>query len=571
MEFLYYLLKVSGCLIVFYLLYFLLFRNETFSKLNRLYLISTVLVALLIPLIPTLFTFQETDEWVKNTDLQGVIFIMNDLEIVPPVIDESNDAYSWLTLPTVLLFAYGIGVFCFLIKFMLNISKIIWQIKQNEVIKKQGYYLVKSQQIAICSFGKYVFWNDNLEFTATEKHQILQHELIHVKEKHTIDILFLELVSIFLWFNPFIYLYKIAVKNIHEYIADSFVFHELNYKSSYARLLIKEAVLNNNSPTMAHNFFNSITKNRLIMLSKVTRPFRKLKLLMVLPILCFLSLAFSIQSTINNEKSISETIINPTSKVVTEAVLPTQDTTRPDAKMSERDVTSYKEDETTKAIDKEQVNVPIINEEPKPKAKFKEISADNPMKGADPGQFFYAYDSDDKIAVNDDGSPRTKEEIKDRLIEYFKKEQNRTIKREDIILISKDDMKEAVGTSPRKSIEGEIETANHWSVDWSGIQNGKLNDMTKAENQRFKMINTQSKQTLKITSYSIVVNLGDEKSTNMVKYDFEPATNGNMFPEDILEAIKKIESTGSVKIFDVRFEAEGDRYVTRNSFVYKID
>lgn len=117
------------------------------------------------------------------------------------------------------------------------------------------------------SFLKYVFVNKEDFERGTIEKEILGHELTHVKQKHSIDILFLELLMIFAWFNPILYLYRKAIKLNHEFLADESVINTISDTQTYQLLLLDKAS-QSNSLLLTSPFNYLLTKKRIIMMSK---------------------------------------------------------------------------------------------------------------------------------------------------------------------------------------------------------------------------------------------------------------------------------------------------------------
>ena len=115
-------------------------------------------------------------------------------------------------------------------------------------------------------FFNYIFYNPSL-FEPNELHSVLEHEKVHARQFHTLDILLLEVLKIFFWFNPVLWFYKSAVKQNLEYLADHFAIANAGDKKSYQYLMLKQAV-EIQEYTLANSFYNSLIKKRIVMLNK---------------------------------------------------------------------------------------------------------------------------------------------------------------------------------------------------------------------------------------------------------------------------------------------------------------
>jgi TonB family protein len=240
-----YLIQINLYLTLFYAFYVLFLRNETFFTLNRTYLLSTSVFALMIPLYKTNWvqsffiaeTVQTSWTTVNMMVLQG---------FASPIAEETIWTFGdYLTL------VYLLGIMllsCRLIYKFLMVRKMFYSANHPEAF----------------SFFTKIFVNQQLP----QKEQIEKHEQTHAKQLHTADVLFFEILGIINWFNPIVYLYKKSIRHIHEFIADEQALHLLNNKKDYAMLLFNKSFgINPNSLT--NNFFNqSLLKRRIQMLQK---------------------------------------------------------------------------------------------------------------------------------------------------------------------------------------------------------------------------------------------------------------------------------------------------------------
>ncbi|HEY2580929.1 MAG TPA: M56 family metallopeptidase [Mucilaginibacter sp.] len=165
---------------------------------------------------------------------------------------------------------------------------------QSDLLEeKYKLVAIKDSNVAF-SFFNYLFIGTNVNGTNT----IIRHELVHIRQKHSWDIIFLEIIKIINWFNPFIYLLQISLKAVHEYIADEQTAYYENNAHSYSSFLVNNAYGLNGS-SITHSFFNyNLLKKRIIMLhQKRSGNLARLKYLSVLPVcaglLCASTLSFS--------------------------------------------------------------------------------------------------------------------------------------------------------------------------------------------------------------------------------------------------------------------------------------
>jgi N-acetylmuramoyl-L-alanine amidase len=141
------------------------------------------------------------------------------------------------------------------------------------------------------SFLKNIFWGESLDIDSVTGNQILRHEIFHVKNNHSLDILFMEIIFILCWFNPFFYLIRRELRTIHEYSADAYASQGLD-EFAYARLLLMNE--SGTSLSLTHPFFKNQIKKRITMITRIKNNKRALfARLMILPLIAVLIGLFS--------------------------------------------------------------------------------------------------------------------------------------------------------------------------------------------------------------------------------------------------------------------------------------
>ncbi len=294
-----YLLQVSICLCLFYFFYHLALRKDTFFQLNRVYLLGALVVSLLIPYFSVSLPEEETATSNLYLGFDNLIVAsVSSVMAGDPVVHSFGYEHLFLAV-------YGFGVLFFSFKLLISLLYIFGLMLKNKVVKKEGYYLVQVEnKLPVFSFLNLIFWNNKLNYTPTEAEQIMLHEQVHVQQKHSWDILFAELLSIFLWFNPLLHFYKRSLKDIHEYIADYQLFEQHAYQIQYVDLLMKEAkAQQKKSLPVVHTFFNNQLKKRLIMIRNTNKRSSKFKFLGCLPILAILFFSFSFEQSATAQTS----------------------------------------------------------------------------------------------------------------------------------------------------------------------------------------------------------------------------------------------------------------------------
>ncbi len=290
-----YLTQVTICWGLFFLLYAVWLQKETFFRANRWYLLITLIAGLIIPLIEFQIPINTPSSEVLNPayfletiTVTAQAFETNLEEIVITPVNE-----SW-SMQFVLLSIYWLGVLFFASRFIYGVFQIVRLAYSGKIVRKQQYILVKTNEVHLpFSFMDYMFWSEKVAFNQEDHEKILRHELSHIRGNHSIDVLITELLCIFLWCSPFIFLYKKALKNIHEYLADDAVLKDTPTKK-YGQLLLKQSQ-SGLQIAQANNFIHSQLKNRIIMMTKTkSQRYSLLKYTAILPL--FLLLVFSISA-----------------------------------------------------------------------------------------------------------------------------------------------------------------------------------------------------------------------------------------------------------------------------------
>ncbi len=278
-----YLFNFSLFLALFWVLYLLLFRKETFFNINRIYLLLAPVIAAVLPfaVISSLhFTTNGSIFWYN----QAPIFLSNNttttnLETVTAT--SSANSFSYINA---LILVYFSGFLFMLFKLTRKIilyKKLKASAKRIKLDKNKIYQLPNSD--AAFTFFNSVFIGDGLE--GSQKNKIIQHELVHKHHKHSFDLLYYEILKVICWFHPAVYSLQNQLRLVHEYIADALVV-EKNTKTNYA-----ENILNGffqvKGISFTNQFFNhSLIKKRILMLHKTkSRQTALLKYLLLLPVL----------------------------------------------------------------------------------------------------------------------------------------------------------------------------------------------------------------------------------------------------------------------------------------------
>ena len=309
MVLLFYITKLILACGIFYSYYWLFLRNQQFHRYNRFYLLITTSLSIVIPFlkIPVGLFSSNPDNAAFVKTLR--VIAVNEWE-EPVTIYASRNNWSHLFNMQngfILLYATGviIGLF-FLIRSLLYVLDLKRKYPQ-EVFHHIKFYNTTEKGTPF-SFFRAIFWNREIPFDTKQGQQIFRHEFFHVKEKHSADIMLLELLCCLGWFNPFFHLLKKEIKAIHEFLADAYAV-SLNNRHEYAELLVLHAI-HQKKPGLTNQFFHNQIKRRINMIihSNLVRRNSYLSRMMALPLLFVLVSAFAIKLTnkqVNNNHSSS--------------------------------------------------------------------------------------------------------------------------------------------------------------------------------------------------------------------------------------------------------------------------
>jgi beta-lactamase regulating signal transducer with metallopeptidase domain len=286
-----YLFKLILCSAVFLLVYLLLLEKEKMHRFNRWYLLGSIACSVLIPLIS--FTIQPQTlpvlQNVQETYFEIVRFTQN--TNTASVVTQKTQTYYLTTALWVLYSFVCIGL---LIRFISNIYVLLSQTAKNTIVPYNSAKLVLlKEKVVSHTFLQYIFVSE-ADFTGHAiEEEILTHEFTHVKEKHSWDILFVELVHTIFWFNPLFIFYKKAIQLNHEFLADDAVVRNSFNIQAYQYLLLEKISLGNKAYlTSPFNF--SATKKRLVMMTRKVNPtISLLKKMLTLPVLAATLVLFS--------------------------------------------------------------------------------------------------------------------------------------------------------------------------------------------------------------------------------------------------------------------------------------
>jgi beta-lactamase regulating signal transducer with metallopeptidase domain len=260
-----YLLKSGILLLIFYAVYKLWLENEKMFRFNRAYLLASLVFSFVIPLQLISFDTSFSDK-------------MSLIQLDELVIENGNqnlEAISFNDYMTVLItVVYALGFVLLSARFVFGLYSFYKRVKNNEVQFVEGTQIVLiDEPILPHSFWKSIFISKEAFENSKIPSELIAHEKAHLVQKHTLDILFIEVLQIAFWFNPLLLLYKKAIKLNHEFLADEAVNKEFGSVKSYQTLLL-DFVSNKNTIALASNINYLITKKRLLIMTKKESPIK---------------------------------------------------------------------------------------------------------------------------------------------------------------------------------------------------------------------------------------------------------------------------------------------------------
>ena len=314
-----YILKSSVCLVVFYLFYRLLLSRETFHRFNRVALLSILLLSCLLPLVEVTVeeqtevhqTMMTLEQWLMLADM------MNTADTTDLQAEEVT--VTWIQ---VALLVYLAGILLFALRNGYSLLKLGGLLKSGRKENLSKYIdggekvtlIVHDRDIAPFSWMKCIVISEkDLDENGRE---ILIHELAHIQNRHSWDLLEADICIFFQWFNPASWLLKQELQNIHEYEADETVIEKGVDAKQYQLLLIKKAV-GTRLYSMANSFNHSKLKKRItMMLKEKSNPWAKLKYLYILPVAAIAVTAFARPEISETAEEISAVKVNDLTAIV---------------------------------------------------------------------------------------------------------------------------------------------------------------------------------------------------------------------------------------------------------------
>lgn len=304
MKLLMYLMECSILQALFYLIFFFLLKGQSRFSANRVYLVTTLLASIVIPFIEISIP--------NSTPLSGTIFQIKEVVISSNL---ANSKSRMMDMDTIIYYLALISsVFYFL--WYANQLWLIRKLFTNAVIKRKNrIYIVETKHNHAFSFFNYIFINQDI--SGGERKKIILHETAHIRQWHTIDLLFIDLILACQWFNPFAWMYRKSIIENHEFLADATTLKQGVNQLKYQQLLLNQLFRTNQVQFVTY-FNQSLIKKRIFMMTKDTnKRAEKIRFFLALPLAAIIAVCFSFKA------SLPEQVLSP----ITDNVMNTIDIT----------------------------------------------------------------------------------------------------------------------------------------------------------------------------------------------------------------------------------------------------
>ncbi len=321
-SFAWYDLQVIICSAIMMGYYFIVLRNKKFHQYNRFYMLAVFFLSFIIPLIKIQLDKMETQQAVVQ-----FIYVLADYNaVMDKAIAAKGFQVNWDMMAIV---GYALVSAFFLFSFVFALIRIRKLLQQYSINHLGDVYLILTNVKGTpFSFFKYIFWNEEIDLQSATGQKILQHELTHVKEKHSIDNVIVQVMMIVGWFNPFFWLARKELYMIHEFIADKRSVDNGD-AASLAEMLLA-AIYPQQQFLLTNSFFFSPIKRRLLMITNNKNPrFSYMRRVVVLPLMAVVVLLFAFrmkQEKANENKNLlnslygyADTTQNPSGAGVSQA------------------------------------------------------------------------------------------------------------------------------------------------------------------------------------------------------------------------------------------------------------
>jgi TonB-dependent SusC/RagA subfamily outer membrane receptor len=257
-----YFLRMLICSAILLAYYWLALRNERFHQWNRFYLLAAMLLSVIIP-------FFNIPIFTREEETTGVVYVLSALPW-NSVHVSASETISWNWISFVKLIAIIVSAFL-LLHLLVSVVRIVYMYRRHQHSSfREVNVVITEEQTAPFSFFKWLFWRSDIDPDSENGKRMLQHELTHISEKHSADKLFVELLLVAFWMNPFFWIMRRELFAIHEFLADQKAITKHDGAAFAAMIL--QAVHPSNAPALSNPFFSSQLKRRLVMITTSHAP-----------------------------------------------------------------------------------------------------------------------------------------------------------------------------------------------------------------------------------------------------------------------------------------------------------
>lgn len=278
-----YFIKSAACLAILLLFYKILLEKEHMHVFKRIFLLVAPIISFGIPLItfPEYTTFSSEGSTSFST------------------ISISETAAEFPLFEVLLISGYILGIIFFGSRFVINLRTLLKRAKNNPKVETTGAtQVLLREQIIPHTFWSYIYLNREKFVRKEIPKEVMDHEMAHVRQKHTADILFMEILQVFLWFLPLIYLLKKAVKLNHEFLADSAALQKAGNIGLYQQILLSFS--SEEQPDLVNSInYQSIKKRFTVMKKQPSQNAVLVRTIIFLPLLAILLYSFSARETVS--------------------------------------------------------------------------------------------------------------------------------------------------------------------------------------------------------------------------------------------------------------------------------
>ena len=285
-NYLIYLFEANCALLLLGLFYYSFLKKETDFRRKRLFLLGSSLFALVLPLLNLDF-FRDQGEAIRGIQtmvLPEIVIGGGEIQEV----QEVGNNFSWIGM------LYWSGVILLGMWLLFQLGQVIWFFSANRsrLIRQNGHIIIRTNgTLPTFSFFNLLFFDDSVPLSPDEEKQVISHELAHIRQGHSLDIIFLEIIKILFWFNPISWYNRKEIQDLHEYLADDVILKKVtpeDYSDLLARMALNKAHL-----SIGHHFNKSKTLKRINMMNTAKTKIRNWKWASLVPFVIVLLIAFS--------------------------------------------------------------------------------------------------------------------------------------------------------------------------------------------------------------------------------------------------------------------------------------